>query len=149
MTTDIDRIQGGCRDLHDIWANVIEAGLASWLLETELGFAFLAPIVVVIICVTVSLLFGKITGKRQGAWMKKIQKRVSFTANTISNMTGLKMSGLAHQNEWPHARFEDRRIEVCESISYARGFLDSHCVHTSTVDVGHHVRNHESPSRHR
>lgn len=97
MSTDIERIQGGCRDLHEIWANVIEAGLANWLLERELGFAFLAPIVVVVLCVTVSFLLDKITGKRQGAWMKKIQKRVGFTAETFSNMTDLKMSGLAHQ----------------------------------------------------
>lgn len=97
MSTDIERIQGGCRDLHEIWANVIEAGLASWLLKRELGLAFLAPIIVVILCVMLSFILGKVTGKRNRAWMKKTQKRVGFTANIISNMTSLKMSGLTKQ----------------------------------------------------
>ena len=47
VNTDIERIQGGCRDRLEVWANVIEAGLASWLLEREIGPAFLAPIIVV------------------------------------------------------------------------------------------------------
>ena len=97
MSTDVERIQGGCRDLHEIWANVIEAGLASCLLERELGLAFLAPIIVVILCVMASFILSKVTGERQGAWMKTIQKRVGFTANIISNMTSLKMSGLTKQ----------------------------------------------------
>ena len=97
MSTDVEKIQGGCRDLHEIWANIIEAGLASYLLERELGLAFLAPIIVVILCVMASFISGKVTGKRQGAWMRMIQKRVGFTANIISNMTSLKMSGLPKQ----------------------------------------------------
>lgn len=117
MSTDIERIQGGCRDLHEIWANVIEAGLASWLLERELGLAFLAPIIVVILCVIISYLLGKITGKRQGAWMKKIQKRVGFTANIVSNMTSLKMSGLTDQMS---ALVQGLRIDELRSASRFR-----------------------------
>ena len=97
MSTDVAKIRTGCQYLHEVWANTIEAGLASWLLERELGLAFLAPIAVVILCIIASALLGKITGKRQACWMEKIQKRVGVTANCISNMTSLKISGLTIQ----------------------------------------------------
>ena len=117
MSTDIEGIQNGCRSLHEVWANTMEAGLASWLLERELGLAFLPPIVVVILCVVASALLGKITGKRQAWWMKKIQKRVGVTAHIVLNMTSLKMSGLTNQMG---SLVQGLRIEELRSASRFR-----------------------------
>jgi len=47
MSTDVDRIVRGIRDAHQLWATVIQIGLATWLLEKQLGLACLAPVVVV------------------------------------------------------------------------------------------------------
>lgn len=117
MSTDIEKIQGGCRDLHEVWANTIEVALASWLLERQIGVSFLAPIVVVILCVVASLVLGKFTGKRQVRWMENIQKRVTFTASIISNMTGVKMSGLTKQ---VGNIVQDLRTEELKSASRSR-----------------------------
>jgi ATP-binding cassette subfamily C (CFTR/MRP) protein 1 len=97
MSTDIERIQNGMRDAHECWADLIEVALATWLLERQLGAACIAPIAVVLVCAVTSIGMGKFTGKRQGTWMNNIQKRVGVTANAISNMTSLKMSGLTGQ----------------------------------------------------
>ncbi|ORY68183.1 ATPase-like protein [Pseudomassariella vexata] len=95
MSTDVERIRLGFLNLHEFWANTIEVGLASWLLQRQLGTAFVAPLIVVIVCVLGGAYTNKFTGRRQKVWMDKIQRRVGTTANVISNMKHLKISGLA------------------------------------------------------
>lgn len=46
MSTDVDRIELGLRYVHELWANVVQIGLATWLLQRELGLACIAPIVI-------------------------------------------------------------------------------------------------------
>lgn len=43
MSTDVDRIIAGLPVLHDLWANIIQAALTTWLLERQLGVACIAP----------------------------------------------------------------------------------------------------------
>lgn len=95
MSADVERIRLGFLNLHEFWANSIEVALASWLLQRQLGTAFVAPLVVVLVCITCAAFVNLFTGRRQKAWMDKIQKRVGLTANVISNMKHLKISGLA------------------------------------------------------
>ncbi|KAF4829664.1 ABC transporter FUM19 [Colletotrichum tropicale] len=95
MSADIERIRMGFMQLHEFWANPIQVALACWLLQRQIGVAFVAPIVVVAICVTSSTVMMRYIGPRQMAWMQGIQKRVGHTANIITNMKSLKISGLA------------------------------------------------------
>lgn len=48
MSTDVERIEVGLRVTHELWANVVQVGLATWLLQRELGLACLVPIVVAV-----------------------------------------------------------------------------------------------------
>lgn len=48
MGADVDRILNGLRMVHEFWANLVQVGVASWLLQQELGIAFIAPIFLVI-----------------------------------------------------------------------------------------------------
>ncbi|KAI0602863.1 ATPase-like protein [Biscogniauxia sp. FL1348] len=94
MSTDIERIRLGFLNLHEFWANTIEVGLASWLLYRQVGAAFAAPLVVVLCSILGGTFLNKFTGTRTKAWMDKVQQRVRFTANVVSNMKHLKLSGL-------------------------------------------------------
>ncbi|KAK7428333.1 hypothetical protein QQZ08_005230 [Neonectria magnoliae] len=94
MNSDIERIKTGLLPLHEYWANIIEVVLASWLLERKLGAAFAAPIVVVVLCIVASGGIATITGRRQVAWMKAIEERVTATAATVSAMKSLRISGM-------------------------------------------------------
>ena len=47
-STDIDRICSSFENIHELWANPIEIGIALWLLERQLGVACVAPAIVVI-----------------------------------------------------------------------------------------------------
>lgn len=95
MSTDMERIDMGFRSLHEIWASIVQAGLASWLLYNQLGILFVAPIGLVLVSFTLLVIFMKFAGDSQRAWMAGVQKRVSLTATVITSMKSLKLSGLS------------------------------------------------------
>ncbi|KAM0274379.1 hypothetical protein ACHAQH_007916 [Verticillium albo-atrum] len=94
MSTDTDRVILGFHQLHDFWASPIEIAIGCWFLERELGASFVAPIVLIAFCAAGTSIVGRLSGERQVRWMSQIQKRVGLTANVISNMKSLKISGI-------------------------------------------------------
>ncbi|GKU12235.1 unnamed protein product [Fusarium langsethiae] len=94
MSTGIDRIHKGFLNLHELWANVVEAGFAGWFLWRQVGIAFITPIGLILISFLGVFTIGKYVGRFQKIWMGKIQERVAITANMISNIKHLKVSGM-------------------------------------------------------
>ncbi|KUI53479.1 Canalicular multispecific organic anion transporter 1 [Cytospora mali] len=95
MSTDVEKIRQGMLMMHEFWANTIEAAIASFLLYRYLGIAFIAPILVIVVCVLLAAGVASFTSNRQKEWMDKIQARVGMTATVIANMKSLRSSGLA------------------------------------------------------
>lgn len=48
MGTDVERIGFNFLQIHDLWASVIEIGVAVWLLEQQVFIACLAPVLVIL-----------------------------------------------------------------------------------------------------
>lgn len=46
MSTDVERIIIGLRSMHEFWANLIQVGIATWLLQRQIGLACVAPIAI-------------------------------------------------------------------------------------------------------
>ncbi len=44
MSADIERITTGWEKVHELWANIIEIGLAIYLLQRQLGVACTIPV---------------------------------------------------------------------------------------------------------
>jgi ATP-binding cassette subfamily C (CFTR/MRP) protein 1 len=66
-----------------------------WLLERQLGLAFLAPADVAFISTTEILLMAKHIGKAQKTWIQGIQTRVDVTASMLaSNKVGVPVECL-------------------------------------------------------
>ncbi|KAK4059940.1 hypothetical protein Trihar35433_10484 [Trichoderma harzianum] len=95
MSTDIERIRMGFRQLHDIWASVLQVALSSWMLYSRVGVVFVAPIGVVIVCFICLVIVMNFIGDAQRDWMILVQKRVGLTATVIASMKNLKISGLS------------------------------------------------------
>lgn len=95
MSTDIERIRMGFRQLHDIWASLIQVALCAWLLDRRLGVVFVAPIVVVVLCFFGLAILMNFIGTAQRRWMSLVQKRVGLIATVIASMKNLKISGLS------------------------------------------------------
>ncbi|KAE9363954.1 putative ABC multidrug transporter [Stipitochalara longipes BDJ] len=95
MSTDIERIRMGFRTLHEVWAGLIQAALAAWLLYNRLGVVFVAPIGAVIVCFLGIGILMNFIGDAQRAWMAGVQRRVGLTATAITGMKNMKISGLS------------------------------------------------------
>ena len=46
MSTDVERIVQGLRNLNEFWAGIVQVVVATYLLERELGVACVAPVAV-------------------------------------------------------------------------------------------------------
>lgn len=95
MSTDMERIDTGLRNLHETWACIVQAALAGWMLYVRIGIPFVVPVGVVIICFIGLGILLKFTGDSQRSWMAGVQKRVGLTATVIASMKNLKISGLS------------------------------------------------------
>ncbi|ROW08715.1 hypothetical protein VPNG_06410 [Cytospora leucostoma] len=88
MSTDIDSIASGVKELHEIWASVLELGVAIYLLYLQIG-----PACFVVIIPAVERATGGI-GPARMQWNEGVQERVSTTSSMLSQMKGIKMTGL-------------------------------------------------------
>ena len=43
MGTDVERIAQSLQNVNEIWANIIELGIAIWLLERQIGIGSIMP----------------------------------------------------------------------------------------------------------
>ena len=105
MSTDIDRIAAGFVSLDSMWANPIEAGIAIYLLKTQLGVACVAPVVISLGCTISALSIMKWASNSQKEWVAAVEKRVATTAAVLGSIKGVKIHGLT-----------DRLSEVLQTL---------------------------------
>lgn len=94
MGADVERVYTGLRQVHELWANTIQIALAAWLLQRQLGLAFLAPLVVVLLGFASSYVLSHRAVPYQSAWMARVQKRTSFTSTVLGRIKDLRVSGM-------------------------------------------------------
>ena len=97
MSADVERIVLGLKMGHEIWAGIIQVGLATWLLEGELGIACLAPVIIAISCGFAATWVSRAANGRQKRWMEAVQIRIGVTSAMLSSMRGIKMTGLTNR----------------------------------------------------
>jgi hypothetical protein len=68
MSADIERITTGWQTIHELWANLIEVGLAIYLLERQLGPACAVPIAVAISKLLVTCLLTRYSQDSFNGW---------------------------------------------------------------------------------
>lgn len=95
VSTDMERIIAGCKDVHEVWANAVQVAIAIWLLYRELGIACVAPAAVATISSLGSFLMSSYADKAQVSWMEATQERVGATAKAIAGMRSIKLLGLS------------------------------------------------------
>ncbi|KAJ5185124.1 hypothetical protein N7491_007004 [Penicillium cf. griseofulvum] len=94
MSTDIERIGSGLREIHEVYSSIIEVTLALWLLARLLNFAMIASTVFVILCLLAGVPLGVACGDAQGAWLEALEERVAVTSKVLGVMKNVKMTGL-------------------------------------------------------
>ncbi|KAH8805144.1 ABC multidrug transporter [Xylogone sp. PMI_703] len=94
MSADIERITTGWQTFHELWANLIEIGLAIFLLYRQLGVACAIPVGVALFSMMGSIVASGLVMARQALWLQAIEKRITATAAMLGSMKGVKMAGL-------------------------------------------------------
>jgi len=46
MSADVGRVSDIMKSLHELWASAIQVAITAWLLQRQLGVAFVVPIIV-------------------------------------------------------------------------------------------------------
>ncbi|RBR10554.1 uncharacterized protein FIESC28_09418 [Fusarium coffeatum] len=95
MSSDVDVIVRAVREIHEFWANIIQLGIATWLLSTHIGYAASGPIIVSLVALIATVLVSPLARKYQIRWLEKTQKRVGITSAMIGHIKSIKCSGLA------------------------------------------------------
>ena len=95
VSTDMERIISGAKDMHEVWANTLQAALSLWLLYRELGLACVAPAAVAIASSLGSMLMSSKADKVQVSWMEATQERVGVMAKAVAGIRSVKFLGLS------------------------------------------------------
>ncbi|KAI0817348.1 ABC transporter [Xylaria sp. FL0064] len=83
MGTDVERIYTGLRLMHEVWASLIQIAIASWLLYRQIGLAFLAPLIVVLLGFANSFYLSR-----------RAVTRIGITSSFLSAIKDLRFSGM-------------------------------------------------------
>ncbi|KAI1348175.1 ABC transporter [Xylaria sp. FL0043] len=94
MGTDVERIYTGLRLMHEVWASLIQIAIAAWLLYRQIGLAFLAPLIVVLLGFANSFYLSRRAVTYQAAWMARVQSRIGITSSFLSAIKDLRFSGM-------------------------------------------------------
>ncbi|KAF9875181.1 ABC transporter [Colletotrichum karsti] len=121
MGTDVERIVTTFAMFHEIWASVLEVGIAVFLLQQQIAVASVVPVVISIVCVLGVIPISRNIGKAQTTWIEWVQKRVAVTATMIGDMKAIKMLGL--HDVLSKVVLELRRVEISKSTRFRKLLL--------------------------
>ncbi|KAJ0318019.1 hypothetical protein Brms1b_004618 [Colletotrichum noveboracense] len=106
MGTDVERIVTTFAMFHEIWASVVEVGIAVFLLQQQIQIASIVPVVISI---------------AQTVWIERLQKRVAVTATMLGDMKAIKMLGLPEVLSGVILQL--RRVELSRSEKFRKLLL--------------------------
>ncbi|KAJ5499877.1 ABC transporter integral membrane type 1 [Penicillium expansum] len=90
MSTDIERIGSGLREMHELYSNFTEVALALWLLARLLNVAIIASTAVVVVCLAAGVPLAVACGKAQGIWLEAVEERVAVTSKVLGQSWELR-----------------------------------------------------------
>ncbi|QGA20124.1 hypothetical protein EYB26_007825 [Talaromyces marneffei] len=90
---DVQRISSSLTYLHELWAGLLETGLATWLLWRQVGPSCLTVLGLALVSTAISTYIGKSTGKQQQKWMAATEKRIATTRKMLSSLKAIKTTG--------------------------------------------------------
>ncbi|OBT93873.2 hypothetical protein VE01_08497 [Pseudogymnoascus verrucosus] len=120
MSTDIEGIADGIKEMHEIWANVFELGVAVYLLQLYIGSACFIAVIPAVVCSIVTSYSTEGIGPARGKWNSGVEKRVSTTSSMLAQIKGLKMMGLT---DYMSELIQNLRIAELECSKKFRMFI--------------------------
>ncbi|KAI7217129.1 multidrug resistance-like protein [Hortaea werneckii] len=95
ISADTERINLGLRNMHEVWANIIELAVAIYLLQREVGVIAVVPLFIAAACAAGSFLLSRHVVNGQKIWMRDLQKRLNVTTSVFARLESIKMLGIS------------------------------------------------------
>ncbi|RDW93046.1 ABC transporter, integral membrane type 1 [Aspergillus mulundensis] len=133
MGTDVERIVGGFRSLHELWASLVEVAVAIYLLERQVGVACLVPGVIVVVFISATFKLSAYTNKYQRLWIEKVEDRLRLTSYTLENIKAVKMLGLSDKIFGIVQRL--REAEIATSAVFRKLLIGTITLSNSPADL--------------
>ncbi|THC88453.1 hypothetical protein EYZ11_012101 [Aspergillus tanneri] len=93
VSADIERIQFGFREIHEIWANIITTAISLFLIERSIGIAMVTALGVSIVCMAAVFLVSLGGSKAQKHWFEATETRVVQVVKILAEFKSIKMMG--------------------------------------------------------
>ncbi|KAF5228301.1 hypothetical protein FAUST_11176 [Fusarium austroamericanum] len=94
MTVDVEKVMLGFEDLHELWASTAQIAIAIYVLASYMSWACVAPVIVPIVCVAVTVPVTQRIGSAQGTWNAAVEKRVNATSAVLGNLKEVRILGI-------------------------------------------------------
>ncbi|KAI7337080.1 multidrug resistance-like protein [Hortaea werneckii] len=95
ISADTERINLGLRNMHEVWATIIELAVAIYLLQRVVGVIAIVPLFIAAACAAGSLLLSRHVVNGQKIWMHDLQKRLNVTTSVFARLESIKMLGIS------------------------------------------------------
>jgi len=93
MSADVDRIALTAEKAYQIWAGTIEVAIAIYLLQRQIGWGCIAPLILAAISTAGNTRIAHLIPARLKQWTQATQDRTSLTSSILSNIRSIKMTG--------------------------------------------------------
>jgi ATP-binding cassette subfamily C (CFTR/MRP) protein 1 len=94
MNVDVEKTLTGIRPMHEFWACGVSIIIALGLLYSQVGLPFLAPLILLVVFITICSMNGKKIAPKSKLWLASTQVRVSYITNVIGSMKNIKLLGV-------------------------------------------------------
>ncbi|UNI16453.1 hypothetical protein JDV02_002885 [Purpureocillium takamizusanense] len=121
VSTDIETITSGLVQIHETWSNLVEIGLAIYLLERQLGVACVMSVGFALVVMVGTVFLAKPTGTHLAAWIQASQVRVIETSKALASIKWLKISGLTDVAFSVIQNLRKKELVVSEKFRYLLG----------------------------
>ncbi|KAF4345875.1 ABC transporter integral membrane type 1 [Fusarium beomiforme] len=95
MTVDVEKVMLGFEDFHELWASIAQIAIAIYVLASYMSWACVAPVIVPIVCVAMTVPVTQRIGTAQGSWNAAVEKRVNLTSAVLSNLKEVRILGIS------------------------------------------------------
>ncbi|KAF7861880.1 hypothetical protein EAF04_007762 [Stromatinia cepivora] len=116
IVADVQKIISALAYLHEIWAVLLEIGLATWLLWRQIGPSSLTVLGIALICALGSTYLSKHVGKAQQTWLAGTEKRIAATKKMLSSLKAIKMMGAGQRVGMTIEKFRDLEFVASKSF---------------------------------
>jgi len=124
MSADVDRIALTAEKAYQIWAGTIEVAIAIYLLQRQIGWACIAPLILAAISTAGNTRIAHLIPARLKQWTQATQDRISLTSSILSNIRSIKMTGATPEVKYAIQNAREHELDRSAHFRWFVAFMN-------------------------